>query len=319
MKARTAVLSFVSALLIAGFASSASAQCNLHQNVPNTTGAMAGFYQLDLAQSFQHQIGSICGAGILLTPNWGSTDTVRIALWTGLPHAGGTMLTQASTMGTQGTWCDVTWPSVSITPGTTYFLVFDGNTTLAIEGDVNDPYPFGEVYANSGYGPFPTFDYAFRTNSGQSCQTPVTYCTAKANSLGCMPAISSTGAASASASSGFLLKGSNVRNQKAGLLIYTNGGRAAVPFQGGMRCVNTPIKRSVALNSGGTPLPVSDCTGVYSFDMNAFAIGGLGGHPAAYLATAGTVVDTQFWGSDPGFAAPNNSTLSDGLEYTVCP
>ncbi|MEO6709760.1 MAG: hypothetical protein ABI054_04975 [Planctomycetota bacterium] len=319
MKAQTAILGFLSAITIAGFAPSASAQCVLHQNVPATTGAMAAFNQLDLAQSFQHTIGSICGAGVLLTPNWGSSDTVRIALWTGLPNAGGTIITSGSAMGTQGTWVDVTWPSVAITPGTTYYLVFDGNFTLAIEGSVNNPYPFGQVYANPGYGSFPTFDYSFRTNSGASCATPVIYCTAKINSLGCTPSISSTGASSASAGSGFVIKGSNVRNQKPGLLLYTNNGRASGAFQGGVLCVAGPIRRTVALNSNGTPLPGSDCTGVYSVDMNTFATGGLGGLPAAYLIVAGTLVDTQFWGRDPGFPAPNNSTLSNGLEYTVCP
>ncbi|MEO6708826.1 MAG: hypothetical protein ABI054_04375 [Planctomycetota bacterium] len=147
----------------------------------------------------------------------------------------------------------------------------------------------------------------------------VSYCTAKVNSLGCLPSLGASGSSSASAGSGFVLNGTNVRNNKAGLLLYTNGGRAAVVFQGGLRCINTPIRRSIALNSGGTPLPVNDCTGVYSLDMNAFAVGSLGGIPAAYLTQPGTLVDAQCWGRDPGFAFPNNSTLTQGLEFSVGP
>jgi hypothetical protein len=146
-----------------------------------------------------------------------------------------------------------------------------------------------------------------------------TYCTAKINSLGCTPSIGSTGAASATLTSGFVIKGTSVRNNKNGLLFYGVTGRATTPFQGGTLCVNSPIKRTGSVNSGGNPLPANDCSGVYSMDMNAFAHSSGPPIPLPALIIAGTVVNCQWWGRDPGFPAPNNTTLTNGLEYTVCP
>src|SRR5262249_2319356 len=135
----------------------------IDQNQPNAPVYMAAFNQTDLAQSFQTQTQNlISGAGIFLQPGIGGTDNVHLSLWDKLPNQGGQMLADANAQGTQGNWVDVYWSPVHIAQNTTYYLVFDGNQSLGIAGDTNNPYPYGQVYANPGYGSFPTFDYTFR-------------------------------------------------------------------------------------------------------------------------------------------------------------
>ncbi len=143
---------------------------------------------------------------------------------------------------------------------------------------------------------------------------PSIYCTAKVNSLGCASAIAFSGTPSASAGSGFAITAGNLLNNVSGLLFYGKSGAAAVPFQGGFFCVQPPITRTQGQASGGTPPPAADCSGTFAFDFNAYAASGL--DPAL---TAGKTVWAQYWSRDPGFSLPDNTNLSDALEFTLGP
>ncbi|HVS09742.1 MAG TPA: hypothetical protein VMS76_07690 [Planctomycetota bacterium] len=136
------------------------------------------------------------------------------------------------------------------------------------------------------------------------------YCTAKVTSSGCVPSIGSFGLPSASAGSGFLITASQVEPNKFGLLFYGKTGQLAVPFQGGTLCVNSPQTRTSIQDSGGA----ATCSGTYSIDFNAYIA--TGSDPAL---VAGQQVNGQYWFRDPGFAPPNNTGLSNAIEFTIDP
>jgi hypothetical protein len=153
-----------------------------------------------------------------------------------------------------------------------------------------------------------------------TCTGNVTqFCSAKFNSLSCLPQIHGTGMPSSTAGAGFIITCTDARNNKPGLLFYGVNGQGTNPFQGGTLCVAAPVKRTPGVNAGGNPAPADDCSGVPTIDFNNFVVGGLGGNPLPTLQIPGTIVDAQWWGRDPGFGPPNNTMLSDGLEFTMCP
>jgi catechol 2,3-dioxygenase-like lactoylglutathione lyase family enzyme len=160
-------------------------------------------------------------------------------------------------------------------------------------------------------------DDAWLARYDSLCVPLAVYCTAKTTSNGCVPSISATGTPSP-ATSGFVVKATNMINNKPCLLFYGTTGQAATPFQGGHLCVMAPLKRTPILSSGGNA-PPNDCSGAPQIDMNCFAAGLCGGSPLAGLHTPGNVVRCQWWGRDPSYPAPNNTQLSNALEYTVCP
>ncbi|MBI5433057.1 MAG: VCBS repeat-containing protein [Planctomycetes bacterium] len=133
------------------------------------------------------------------------------------------------------------------------------------------------------------------------------YCTAKTNSVGCTPAIGSTGTPSASASSGFAITCSNSREAKTGILFYGSQSFGAT-FQGGHLCVKPPTKRTPPQTSPGS----GPCDGTYSFDFNAYLAGG--GDPNL---GQGSTVYTQWWMRDP--QSPSTTGLSAGLSFVLCP
>ncbi|HUR27147.1 MAG TPA: hypothetical protein VM509_03105 [Planctomycetota bacterium] len=315
-------------LTVSALASSAWAQTGtLDQSSPSSN---AGFNGDAASLTWQIEVqagltGQLEGFTLFMSGNAGAQINAKVRMgpgWNTTTQVFSTVITKPTSSNNEIVFVNTTGSGINVSAGSSFVIELNGNGTGAgINGSYNAP-PGAPAYAPFLYlnGPGCFADCGWRIGFETYVLTaspPVSYCTAKVNSLGCLPTINFTGTPSTVATSGFTITSTQVRNQKPGLLIYTASGRSAVPFQGGTLCVAPPVRRSIPLNSNGSPLPVNDCSGVYSIDMNAFSHGVLGGTPAAYLTVTGTVVDTQFWGRDPGFPAPNNSTLSAALEYTL--
>jgi subtilisin family serine protease len=136
--------------------------------------------------------------------------------------------------------------------------------------------------------------------------TPVTYCTGKPNSLGCVPTIAASGSPSINVGN-LLVSCSNVLNQKNGLLFFGFAQNSA-PFQGGTLCVASPTIRTQNQLSGGAASGNS-CTGSYSFAFTPSVMASHGIDP-------GDTVYAQWWMRDP--ASPSTTGLSNAVRFTVC-
>ncbi len=139
----------------------------------------------------------------------------------------------------------------------------------------------------------------------------VSYCTAKINSQGCLPALTATGQPSASGGPGsFVLQASSLLNQRLGFFMYGSLPRAAL-FQGGVLCVSPPRRRSTQHSSGGSTSGI-DCSGVLTLDMGAqIALG------VDSALSFGSIVYAQCWSRDP--FDPQGASLSAGLRFTIGP
>ncbi len=176
-------------------------------------------------------------------------------------------------------------------------VAFDSTATNLVVGDVNLS---KDIFARVLYA------------------DPVVYCTSSVTSAGCEPRLSSSGLPRAGHDSGFVVSCTDAPNNKFGLLFYGLGGRLDTPFLAGTFCVQVPVVRTAPAFSAGNPASVSDCSGSFQIDMNAFAEGLLGVAPLVELGQIGTRVNVQYWGRDP--QGPIATTfLSNALEYVVGP
>jgi len=325
-------LRLLSALLLGALAASpARAQSGvLDQVSPFPVGGNSASFNGDTPSiTWQAQVRSNV-SGILegftlelYSPTGGSQLDVRVRVgpgWSTAPVLFQTLI-NAPSVGWQSVFVDCSAANIPQSVNGLFVIEMQGNNTgTNIGGNYVDPLLGPPLYPEpiflGGPGCYHNCGWRLAFETYVLTGNISTYCTAKLNSLGCLPAIGWSGAPSVGATSGFTIHATNVLNNKNGLLFYGISGQSTSPFQGGTLCVKSQIKRTPSVNSGGNP-PPNDCSGVFAIDMNTFATGGLGGTPLAALQVPGTVVDCQWWGRDPGFGAPNNTTLSNGLEYTV--
>lgn len=139
-------------------------------------------------------------------------------------------------------------------------------------------------------------------------QLVCTHCTGKVNSLGCTPSLSWTGAPSASAGSGFVVRADGLIPGMGGLVIYGYDAKPPSAFQGGSLCLLSPIVRTSFQNSGGT----SGCSGSIALDFNAWLASG-----ADPLLGPGTTLAAQVWSRD--LQSSFGSSVSNAIRFVYAP
>ena len=142
---------------------------------------------------------------------------------------------------------------------------------------------------------------------------PASYCTAGTTASGCTAELTASGTPSASLASGFTLTASDVEGKRDGTIYFGTGGAQANPWGNGtsFQCVTPPTVRTGVLQGSGT---AGACDNVLALDLNAWWAQHPGQHPGP-----GTVVYAQCWFRDPGNGSNQDTSLSEGFSFTICP
>lgn len=148
------------------------------------------------------------------------------------------------------------------------------------------------------------------------CPASVGYCTAGTSASGCQATLTTSGSASASKSSGFLLQSTFVEGDKDGWFFYGTNGRQAGTWGNGTSfvCVVPPRVRGSLLTGVG---PVGSCAGQFTMDLNARWCSTC--PKPAHNPGAGAVGQAQLWYRDPASTSNQTSSMSDAVEYVVGP
>jgi len=84
---------------------------------------------------------------------------------------------------------------------------------------------------------------------------------------------------------------------------------ASTPFAGRTLCLAAPVKRTPVQSSGGLS---GSCNGGFDFHVSH-------AYMASQALAPGQILFSQCWSRDPGFAPPNNVSLSNALSFEVFP
>ena len=177
MPHRLTTLAFAGALLVATHSTAAA------QVVVDQTQSYAQYGTVTangwVGQQFIPSLTNSAGAGFYLQAGPASTGIFTVELWTDIAsNPGASMLASGTTPYSFATnqqgWLDVFWSSVSVTPGTQYFLAMTAGGqpgTMGVYGAGADPYPGNYfLYQNYNGGSdtspyvngYPNDDTAFR-------------------------------------------------------------------------------------------------------------------------------------------------------------
>ena len=148
------------------------------------------------------------------------------------------------------------------------------------------------------------------------CGLAVTYCTAGTSASGCQATLGANGSPSASAPAGFALVASQVEGNKDGLFFWGINGPQANSWGNGssFQCVVPPVWRGGLLQGSGSP---GTCDGTFLQDLNALWCTGCpkpNKNPGP-----GTATQAQLWYRDPLNTSNQTTSLSNAVEFTVCP
>ena len=105
----------------------------------------------------------------------------------------------------------------------------------------------------------------------------------------------------------------NLPPSRPGLFFFGTNGRQANPWGNGTsyQCVVPPVVRAGLLVGSGT---AGSCDGSFSQDLNAVWTAKPAKNPGP-----GAVVQAQLWHRDPLNTSNQTTSLSNALEFSVCP